>query len=203
MVTVVHSAAQFFPGAFTVWRRSVDTAGVTCARPAESCTTGCARVDERGRLGKFPDGGLESKEPKNPRHPDSALTGGSAHADEPLPQLEENGQKEQTKPEDKDGDLKAPVELMMKFLKALVDKEFELASRLCQMILIYEPHNPEASQFLPLIRRKLLEESEQSDEKTSSASDSSSSCSSSSSDDNDEEDEDEDDGSTHKPCPPS
>uniref|UniRef100_A0A669CA67 Glutamate rich 2 n=1 Tax=Oreochromis niloticus TaxID=8128 RepID=A0A669CA67_ORENI len=54
-------------------------------------------------------------------------------------------------------DLKAPVGLLMKFLRALKDKYFKLAVKLCHMILIYEPDNPEASEFLPLIQKKLLE----------------------------------------------
>ncbi|XP_072220240.1 glutamate-rich protein 2 [Leuresthes tenuis] len=145
-------------------------------------------------------------------------TGAATRAVELLPKPKHNGQEEQTKEEDVvDEDLKAPVELLMKFLRALMDKEFEVASKLCEMILIYEPDNPEASEFLPLIQRKLLEEqeSERSDEEDKgedgdsekSSSNSSSSCSSSSSDDDNDEEEDDDDGekhmNRHKPCPPS
>uniref|UniRef100_A0A3P9BVH0 Uncharacterized protein n=1 Tax=Maylandia zebra TaxID=106582 RepID=A0A3P9BVH0_9CICH len=46
----------------------------------------------------------------------------------------------------------------LKFLRALKDKYFQLAVKLCHMILIYEPDNPEASEFLPLIQKKLLED---------------------------------------------
>ncbi|XP_028329580.1 glutamate-rich protein 2 [Gouania willdenowi] len=55
-------------------------------------------------------------------------------------------------------DLKAPVELKMKFLQALKDKNLQLSKTLCQMILTYEPDSPEASEFLSLIQSKLLKE---------------------------------------------
>ncbi|XP_048340430.1 glutamate-rich protein 2 [Sphaerodactylus townsendi] len=55
----------------------------------------------------------------------------------------------------------APLELMGEFLKAIMQHDYRLAKKLCQMILIYEPHNPEAEQFLPLIERKMQLESEQ------------------------------------------
>ncbi|XP_060112978.1 glutamate-rich protein 2 [Heteronotia binoei] len=53
----------------------------------------------------------------------------------------------------------APLELMGEFLKAIMERDYNLAKKLCQMILIYEPQNPEAMQFLPLIERKLQLES--------------------------------------------
>ncbi|XP_069472285.1 glutamate-rich protein 2 isoform X2 [Ambystoma mexicanum] len=59
----------------------------------------------------------------------------------------------------------APIELMAEFLKAVMDRDFKLSSKLCQMILIYEPENSEAQQFIPLIEEKLLmEENEQNTE---------------------------------------
>ncbi|KAH0621477.1 hypothetical protein JD844_022833 [Phrynosoma platyrhinos] len=54
----------------------------------------------------------------------------------------------------------APLQLMGEFLKAIMERQYSLAKKLCQMILIYEPENPEAKQFLPLIEQKLLLESE-------------------------------------------
>uniref|UniRef100_A0A665U1U2 Glutamate-rich 2 n=1 Tax=Echeneis naucrates TaxID=173247 RepID=A0A665U1U2_ECHNA len=56
-----------------------------------------------------------------------------------------------------DEDLNAPVELKIEFLTALMNRDFQLACKLCQMILIHEPDNPEASEFVPLLQRKLLE----------------------------------------------
>ncbi|XP_030257982.1 glutamate-rich protein 2 isoform X2 [Sparus aurata] len=149
---------------------------------------------------------------------DSAVTGGATHAapaSEPLPTYEAN--EERTEEEDvEDEELKAPVELIIEFLRAVMDGDFQLASKLCQM------NNPEASEFLPLIQKKLSEEQEAeqsteeededdddddddesgSDEESSqSSSCSSSSCSSSSSSDENEEEEKR--ANRHKPCPPS
>ncbi|XP_005943252.1 glutamate-rich protein 2 isoform X3 [Haplochromis burtoni] len=131
-------------------------------------------------------------------------TGGptNAHAPaEPLLVYKAKEDKEQTENVNvKCEDLKAPVGLLMKFLRALKDKYFQLAVKLCHMILIYEPDNPEASEFLPLIQKKLLEErhaeksneeeSDEDDDDIDSGSDEdpshSSSCSSSSASDDDD-----------------
>uniref|UniRef100_A0A3Q1HD60 Glutamate-rich protein 2 n=1 Tax=Anabas testudineus TaxID=64144 RepID=A0A3Q1HD60_ANATE len=153
----------------------------------------------------------------------SAVTAGRTLASpiaERLPEHEVNEEEEQTDKEDiEDEDLKAPVELIIEFLRAIMDKDFQLASKLCQMILIYEPHNLDASEFLPLIRKQLQkgesssssskhkhdddddddeddndndddsEDTESDEESSDSSSSSSSSCSSSSSSDDDEEEE--------------
>ncbi|XP_060634847.2 glutamate-rich protein 2 [Anolis sagrei] len=58
----------------------------------------------------------------------------------------------------------APLQLMGEFLKAIMERKYLLAKKLCQMILIYEPENPEAKQFLPLIEQKLLLESQRAAE---------------------------------------
>ncbi|KAM3850993.1 glutamate-rich protein 2 [Vipera latastei] len=58
----------------------------------------------------------------------------------------------------------APLQLMGEFLKAIMERKYNLAKKLCQMILIYEPSNPEAKQFLPLIEKKLLLESQCTDQ---------------------------------------
>ncbi|GAA6222444.1 glutamate-rich protein 2-like isoform X1 [Lates japonicus] len=165
---------------------------------------------------------------------DLVETGGMTHAPPPAETLlkhELSKEEEQTEEEDaEDEDLKAPVELIMEFLRAVMDKDFQLARKLCQMILIYEPDNPEASEFLPLIQKKLLEEQEaeqsseedeedgdsndtdddddddddsgSDDDSSQSSSCSSSSCSSSSPSDDDGEEE-ETHVNRHKPCPPS
>ncbi|XP_012778988.3 glutamate-rich protein 2 isoform X2 [Maylandia zebra] len=124
---------------------------------------------------------------------------GSKGTAEPLLVYKAKEDKEQTENVNvKCEDLKAPVELLMKFLRALKDKYFQLAVKLCHMILIYEPDNPEASEFLPLIQKKLLEEQhaeksneeESDDDDIDSGSDEdpshSSSCSSSSASDDDD-----------------
>ncbi|XP_028837750.1 glutamate-rich protein 2 isoform X2 [Denticeps clupeoides] len=101
---------------------------------------------------------------------------------------------------------KAPLELLAEFLKAVMEKDYTLSRKLCQMILIYEPENQEAKQFLPLIEDKLAQdEEERREEEESSGSNSGSedetdssgdlSSFSSSSSDLEDEDEDEDEGS--------
>ncbi|XP_023153980.1 glutamate-rich protein 2 isoform X1 [Amphiprion ocellaris] len=171
---------------------------------------------------------LKMKDLKEPQ--DSSAAGGTTHAPppaEPLPTHNTYEEEEQTKEEDvEDEDLKAPVELKMEFLRAVKEKDFQQATKLCQTILVYEPDNPVASEFLLLIQKKLLEEQEaeqssdedeeeededsndEDDKDDNSDSDeesfcnsscSSSSCSSSSSDD----DEDKNQVNRHKPCPPS
>ncbi|XP_016339380.1 LOW QUALITY PROTEIN: glutamate-rich protein 2-like [Sinocyclocheilus anshuiensis] len=63
-----------------------------------------------------------------------------------------------------------PLELFAEFLQAVMTRNYQLAKKLCQMILIYEPEpqNSEAKSFLPLIEEKLLieadEESDDDDE---------------------------------------
>ncbi|XP_074857576.1 glutamate-rich protein 2 [Carettochelys insculpta] len=62
---------------------------------------------------------------------------------------------------DENEDRNAPIELLGEFLKAIMDQDYSLAKKLCQMILIYEPENTEAKQFLPLLEEKLVIESTQ------------------------------------------
>ncbi|XP_056315202.1 glutamate-rich protein 2 [Danio aesculapii] len=81
-----------------------------------------------------------------------------------------------------------PLELFAEFLQAVMTKNYQLAKKLCQMILIYEPQNSEAKRFLPLIEEKLLiEADEESDDDDDDESDTS---------DDDEDDEDDDDESS-------
>ncbi|KAM6989263.1 glutamate-rich protein 2 [Tautogolabrus adspersus] len=124
--------------------------------------------------------------------------------------LNEDGRRRHVRPEvkhylanegEEDDDIKVPVELKIEFLRAVMKRDLKLACKLCQMILIYEPENPEASNFLPLIKKKLLEEQEakqsseeeedDEDDSDDSGSDeeSSHSSSSSSSDDDDRDDD--------------
>ncbi|XP_008067106.1 glutamate-rich protein 2 [Carlito syrichta] len=73
----------------------------------------------------------------------------------------------------------APLELMTEFLRAEMDRDYHLAKKLCQMILIYEPENPEAKEFFALIEEMLLiekaqnlkKEEEESEEDSSDDSD--------------------------------
>ncbi|XP_055722544.1 glutamate-rich protein 2 isoform X4 [Salvelinus fontinalis] len=163
---------------------------------------------------------LKMKDNKKPQQSASAVTA------EPLPPLEPEGEEEHTEEDDDDGGeadddeeegYRAPLELMAEFLKSVMEKDFVLAKKLCQMILVYEPNNPEAKQFIPLIQERLEREQEEksqdddddcsdsgdeddsgSDQDSPQSSDSSSSSSSSSSSDEEEAQE-----RRHKPCPPS
>lgn len=102
-----------------------------------------------------------------------------------------------------------------------VNKSANGAPSLLVPVLIYEPDNPEASELLPLIQKKLLEGEEEtehsteeeeddedddddsgSDEESSQSSSCSTSSCSSSSPSDDEEDK-EKRVNRHKPCPPS
>ncbi|KAG2459237.1 DCE1 decarboxylase, partial [Polypterus senegalus] len=63
---------------------------------------------------------------------------------------------EEEEADSEDEDRKAPIELLGEFLHAVMNENYTLANKLCQMILIYEADNPEAKQFIPLIEAKLL-----------------------------------------------
>uniref|UniRef100_W5KZD7 Glutamate rich 2 n=1 Tax=Astyanax mexicanus TaxID=7994 RepID=W5KZD7_ASTMX len=83
----------------------------------------------------------------------------------------------------------APIELLAEFLKAVMGKDYPLAKKLCQMILIYEPENPEAKHFLPLIEERMLIEEAQ----TSSCEDNKSDENGDDSEDGEDNDDDSDD----------
>ncbi|CAB1326598.1 unnamed protein product [Coregonus sp. 'balchen'] len=145
---------------------------------------------------------------------------------EPLPPLAPEGEEENTEEDDGEEDdgeeddddeegHRAPMELMAEFLKSVMEKDFVLAKKLCQMILIYEPNNPEAKQFIPLIQEKLEREQEEKsqdndcsdssdeDDSEDSESDQDSAQSSDSSSSSSSSDEEEEQRRRHKPCPPS
>ncbi|XP_029309621.1 glutamate-rich protein 2 [Cottoperca gobio] len=176
------------------------------------------RVEKCTQSTAGPDQDLTMKDLR--KSPDSPLTEGTKHCPPPAEPLPTHGEEEQSEEEGvEDEDIKAPVELIMEFLRAVMDRDFQLASKLCQMILIYEPDNPEASEFLPLIQKKLLEEQEaeqsteeeeeedEDDDSDESGSDEesfpSSRCSSSRSSSPSDDDEEEKQVNRHKPCPPS
>ncbi|KAK1166122.1 glutamate-rich protein 2 isoform X2 [Acipenser oxyrinchus oxyrinchus] len=84
---------------------------------------------------------------------------------------EGNDSEDEAQSEDEDN--KAPIQLLGEFLQSIMEQNYTLASKLCQMILIYEPDNPEAKQFIPLIEEKLLieaaDEQNEGDEGTESS----------------------------------
>ncbi|XP_067405968.1 glutamate-rich protein 2 [Emydura macquarii macquarii] len=76
--------------------------------------------------------------------------------DEQLSETTDDDESSSERSENEDGKRNAPIELLGEFLKAIMDQDYSLARKLCQMILIYEPENTEAKQFLPLLEEKLL-----------------------------------------------
>ncbi|XP_053899960.1 glutamate-rich protein 2 isoform X1 [Malaclemys terrapin pileata] len=116
-------------------------------------------------------------------------------------QLSETTDDDESSSENEDRKINAPIELLGEFLKAIMDQDYSLSKKLCQMILIYEPENTEAKQFLPLLEEKLLiestqnfgdEEGEETDEGSSENSEEDTSSSDSSDDDGEESSGDSD-----------
>lgn len=67
--------------------------------------------------------------------------------------------------------LKAPNELLQEFLVYIMNKKWEDAHKLCSFILMYEPNNKTAKEFLPLIESKLSESSDEDDTESDDTSD--------------------------------
>ncbi|XP_073161903.1 glutamate-rich protein 2 isoform X9 [Lepidochelys kempii] len=116
-------------------------------------------------------------------------------------QLSETTDDDESSSENEDRKRNAPIELLGEFLKAIMDQDYSLSKKLCQMILIYEPENTEAKQFLPLLEEKLLiestqnfgdEEGEETDEGSSEDSEEDTSSSNSSDDEGEESSDDSD-----------
>ncbi|XP_055236239.1 glutamate-rich protein 2 isoform X3 [Gorilla gorilla gorilla] len=97
--------------------------------------------------------------------------------DDKLSESAEDDGEDDTNDEDDDEDsnpkknTQAPLELMAEFLRAEMAREYQLAKKLCQMILIYEPENPEAKEFFTLIEEMLLMEKTQNHEQDGEDSD--------------------------------
>ncbi|XP_061695732.1 glutamate-rich protein 2-like [Syngnathoides biaculeatus] len=94
----------------------------------------------------------------------TAARGSRSPADETSPPTEPHPTPREDNQDDGDKDLDVPLPLKVEFLRALRTGDLQRAQRLCRAILIYEPHHPEASAFLPLIRQKLLEEQPDGDD---------------------------------------
>lgn len=91
--------------------------------------------------------------------------------------------------------IKAPNELLEEFLVYIMAKNWEDAHKLCGFILIYEPHNALAKEYMPILTRKveqILSQGESEDETGSDGSGASSTESdeSDSSEDSDDYDSD-------------
>ncbi|XP_062906186.1 glutamate-rich protein 2 [Mobula hypostoma] len=104
-----------------------------------------------------------------------------------------DGEEENGDEGNKEEERRAPIELMGEFLKAIMDRDYKLSSKLCQMILLYEPENSEAKQFEVLLEKKLqLDEAAstgQNDVEDSTESDSSEDDSEDSGNEDSDEDE--------------
>ncbi|XP_011902350.1 PREDICTED: LOW QUALITY PROTEIN: glutamate-rich protein 2 [Cercocebus atys] len=113
---------------------------------------------------------------------------------------EDDDDEDDTNDEDNDQDsnpkknTQAPLELMAEFLRAEMAREYQLAKKLCQMILIYEPENPEAKEFFTLIEEMLLMEKTQNHQQDGEDSDEDSSGESKGESDEELSDESSDEG---------
>ncbi|KAL4840506.1 hypothetical protein H8958_001457 [Nasalis larvatus] len=120
--------------------------------------------------------------------------------DDKLSGSAEDDDEDDTNEEDNDEDsnpkknTQAPLELMAEFLRAEMAREYQLAKKLCQMILIYEPENPEAKEFFTLIEEMLLMEKTQNREQDGEDSDEDSSGESKGESDEELSDESSDEG---------
>ncbi|KAL4662265.1 hypothetical protein H8957_014818 [Semnopithecus entellus] len=120
--------------------------------------------------------------------------------DDKLSESAEDDDEDDTNEEDNDENsnpkknTQAPLELMAEFLRAEMAREYQLAKKLCQMILIYEPENPEAKEFFTLIEEMLLMEKTQNREQDGEDSDEDSSGESKGESDEELSDESSDEG---------
>ncbi|XP_063789568.1 glutamate-rich protein 2 isoform X2 [Pseudophryne corroboree] len=121
-------------------------------------------------------GNLEVLEPEDEKVT-AGLQSPSIHNKTIIEQPEESSGEDES--DDEAG--RAPIELLAEFLKAVMDEDYQMAQKLCQMVLIYEPENPEAKEFSPLIEKMLQHEEQQSSEDEDSEET-----------DDDEDDDDED-----------
>ncbi|XP_036425529.1 glutamate-rich protein 2 isoform X2 [Colossoma macropomum] len=109
---------------------------------------------------------------------------------------EESGDDEECREDEETAEHRAPIELLAEFLKAVMGKDYPLAKKLCQMILIYEPENLEAKHFLPLIEERILIEAQEG----SSSEDKSDETDEESTDDDGDDDDDDDDDEDSSSC---
>lgn len=107
---------------------------------------------------------------------------------------ETNEEAKKVSNEVKQNTLKAPNELLEEFLVYVMQKNYPDALKLCGFILMYEPHNALAKEYLPILEQKvaILEDRGES----SSESDSGPGASDDSSDESDSTTDDSDDDSS-------
>ncbi|GAB5575732.1 glutamate-rich protein 2 isoform X1 [Prionailurus iriomotensis] len=128
-----------------------------CTSPTQVSLNVARTISEKGQVGK--DAVLQEQEKNNKR----CLQG----IDDKLSESTDDDGEDDTSDDDNDEDshpnkdTHAPLELMAEFLRAEMGQDYHLAKKLCQMILIYEPENPEAKEFFSLIEEMLLMEKSQ------------------------------------------
>lgn len=105
----------------------------------------------------------------------------------------EEGEDDDEEEEDSDEEeRKAPNELLIEFVECLMKKDYKNAEKLCKMILLYEPSNPEALKFQPVIEEKLrLDAEAEADEEEEEEDDEEDEDDDADDDDNDEDDDDD------------
>lgn len=110
---------------------------------------------------------------------------------------EEESDKDEDPSSPEDEVRKAPTELLMEFLGCVMKKDFLNAEKLCRMVLIYEPNNPEALLFHPLIMEKIeLDASAEGEEDGNDNVDSGDDDDDEGEDDEDDDDDDDSDSSS-------
>ncbi|XP_066431981.1 glutamate-rich protein 2 isoform X3 [Eleutherodactylus coqui] len=115
----------------------------------------------------FQNGKLQEIEPKDEKVT-TGLQSLTVHNGNIKGLLEESSDEDES--DDETG--RAPIQLLAEFINAVMDEDYQLAQKLCQMILLYEPDNPEAKQFSPLIEEMLqIEQQESSEDEDSEESD--------------------------------
>ncbi|XP_052037118.1 glutamate-rich protein 2 isoform X3 [Apodemus sylvaticus] len=169
--------------------RSTENKDVLTNRPSELWSSSFLK-ESAGEAGKVL---VPAKQEKNSDH--------CLDIEENLSDSTDGDGEEDSNNEDDEGPAKketrAPLELMAEFLRAEMGRDYQLAKKLCQMILIYEPENPVAKEFFSLIEEILLKEKAQDeDDEEDSDEDSSSESEVDSSEDGSEDSSDEcEDGS--------
>lgn len=98
-----------------------------------------------------------------------------------------------------EGPTRAPNELLMEFVDCLLQRDYSTADKLCRMILMFEPDNPEALQFRPLIVERLRMEEEGMFQSSSEDEDSEEDSDSDEDSDDDDEEEEEEEGAKNDP----
>ncbi|XP_075036768.1 glutamate-rich protein 2 isoform X2 [Mixophyes fleayi] len=101
-------------------------------------------------------------ETSEPQKTDEKVTAGLQSPSVPNHIMKEQPEESSDEEESDDDKGGAPIELLAEFLKAVMDEDYKVAQKLCQMVLLYEPENPEAKQFSPLIEKMVQKEEEQS-----------------------------------------